>query len=269
MCPLTLGFLTLEDVPPAELVTVAAAAGFEGVGIRVTGRKKSDPYFPIVGNRDAVRDIKRRLDDTGVRISNISAYYVTPDTGPADFAPIVDIAAELAAPLIVANNHDTDARHYFDTMAVYCELAAQAGIRLAMEFMRYSQTGSLEQALRILDTLGRENFGLLVDPLHMSRSGSHPSDLRNVDAGRIFLAQLCDAKGPPPTDIAEITYEARNGRLNPGEGDLPLDAFIDALPPDVDLECEVPQVALANLPAVERARRVANACRSFLVRHKR
>ena len=267
MRPLTLGYLTLEDVSPADLVNVAAAAGFEAVGIRITGRKKSDPYFPIVGNRDAVRDIKRRLDDTGVRLSNIGAYYVTPDISAADFAPIVEIAAELGAPLIVANNHDTDAQHYFDTMAGYCDLAAQADIRLVLEFMRYSQATSLEHALRILDTLGRDNVGLLADPLHLSRSGGHPSDLRKVNAGRIFLAQLCDAKGAPPTAISEIAHEARNGRLNPGDGDLPLDAFIDALPPGIELECEVPQTALAHLPAIERAKRVANACRSFLNRH--
>ena len=266
MRPLTLGYLTLEDVSPAELVSVAGAAGFEAVGIRITGRKKADPYFPIVGHRDAVREIKRRLDDTGVRLSNIGAYYVTPDIGAADFAPIVDIAAELGAPLIVANNHDTDPRHYFETMASYCDLAAKAGIRLVLEFMRYSQATSLEHALRILDALGRNNFGLLADPLHLSRSGGHPSDLR-VQADRIFLAQLCDAKGPPPTSIADITHEARNGWLNPGDGDLPLGAFIDALPLGIELECEVPQTRLAGLPAVERARRVALTCRSFLTRH--
>lgn len=267
MRPLTLGYLTLEEVSPAELVNVAAAAGFEAVGIRITGRKKADPYFPIVGHRDAVREIKRRLDDTGVRLSNIGAYYITPDIGAADLAPIVDIAAELGAPLIVANNHDTDVPHYFDTMAVYCDLAAQSGIRLVLEFMRYSQATSLEHALRILDTLDRKNFGLLADPLHLSRSGGHPSDLRKVDPSRIFLAQLCDAKGPPPTEIAAITHEARNGRLNPGDGDLPLGEFVDALPPGIELECEMPQIALVSLPAIERAKRVAQACRSFLNRH--
>lgn len=108
---------------------------------------------------------------------------------------------------------------------------------------------------------------MLADLLHLSRSGGQPADLRNVGAGRVFLAQLCDAKGPPPPSIADITHEARNGRLNPGDGDLPLGEFIDALPPSIELECEVPQTRLAGLPAVERARRVADACRSFLARH--
>lgn len=266
MRPLTLGYLTLEDVPPAELVSVAAATGFDAVGIRITGRKKADPYFPIVGHPQAVREIRRRLDDTGIKLSNIGAYYVTPDIGGEDFKPIIDIAAELGAPMIVANNHDPDTGHYFKTMADYCDLAAQAGIRLVLEFMRYSQATSLQHALKILDTLNRDNFGLLADPLHLSRSGGLPSDLKAVSAERIFLAQLCDAKGPLPTTIPEITHEARNGRLNPGEGDLPLDAFLDALPPEIEIECEIPQTALAHLPATERARRVADSCRSFLER---
>lgn len=264
MRPLTLGYLTLEDVPPAELVGVAAAAGFEAVGIRITGRKKDDPYFPIVGHRQSVQDIKRRLNDTGIKLSNIGAYYVTPDIAADDFAPIVDIAAELGAPLIVANNHDTDTEHYFKIMEAYCDRAGQAGIRLVLEFMRYSQASSLQHALRILDTLGRKNFGLLVDPLHLSRSGGRPSDLRTVHPERIFLAQLCDAKGPAPADIPAITHEARNGRLLPGEGDLPLHELFNTLPPDVEIECEVPQTALAHLPAIERAKRVAQACRAFM-----
>ena len=49
--------------------------------------------------------------------------------------------------LIVANNHDPDAQHYFPIMDAYCERAERAGIRLVMEFMRYSQTESLPKAL--------------------------------------------------------------------------------------------------------------------------
>lgn len=264
MRPLTLGYLTLEDVAPADMVTTAAAAGFEAVGIRITGRKKSDPYFSVVGHPETVREIKRRLDGTGVKLSNVSAYYVAPDTSAVDFAPIVDIAAELGAPMIVANNHDPDERRYRETMAGYCEFASKVGIRLVLEFMRYSQVPTLARALEVLDAVGRDNFGLLADPLHLSRSGGTPADLRKVDPRRFFMAQLCDAKGPAPTDIAGIVHEARNGRLNPGEGDLPLAEFIAALPPDLEIECEVPQTALISLPAVERAKRVAQACRSFL-----
>ena len=92
MRPLTLGYLTLEDVPPADLVDAAAAAGFEAVGIRITGRHKTDPYFPVVGHPEKIREIRRRLDDTGVRLSNIGAYYVSQHTKAEDFQPIIDIA---------------------------------------------------------------------------------------------------------------------------------------------------------------------------------
>jgi sugar phosphate isomerase/epimerase len=267
MRPLTLGYLTLEDVPPADLVDAAAAAGFEAVGIRITGRHKTDPYFPVVGHPEKIREIRRRLDSTGVRLSNIGAYYVSQHTKAEDFQPIIDIAVELGCKLIVANNHDPEPQRYFETMSGYCDRAAKAGIRVTLEFMRYSQATSLDHALRILDTLSRDNFGLLADPLHLSRSGGVPADLKKVDGKRIFLAQLCDAKGPPPTDIPAITYEARNGRLNPGDGDLPLDDFMSALPPDIEIECEVPQASASGLSATERAKNVAKACRAFMERH--
>jgi len=79
MRTLTLGFLNCPEVPPHELVTLAADAGFESVGIRITGRRVGDPYTPVIGNPSAIADIKARLRDTGVGLSNVSAYHLYPD----------------------------------------------------------------------------------------------------------------------------------------------------------------------------------------------
>lgn len=267
MRPLTLGYLTFVELSPPDMISAARAGGFPAAGIRITGRYKSDSYFQVLDRPDMVRDIRQRLDDEGVRLSNISAYYVTADTTESDFKSVVDTSAALGAPLLIANRHDPDDRRYLKTMESYCDYAARAGIRLAVEFMKYSQAKSLADAVRVIDILGRDNFGLLCDPLHLSRSGGKPSDLRSVDPKRIFLAQICDAKGPPPADIPAITHEARSGRLNPGEGDLPLYDFLDALPAAVEVECEVPQVSDAGTPVAERARAIGEACRAFFAQY--
>ena len=38
---LSLGWLTLPDVAPADMVTAATAGGFDSVGLRITGRKQA------------------------------------------------------------------------------------------------------------------------------------------------------------------------------------------------------------------------------------
>ena len=56
--------------------------------------------------------------------------------------------------------------------------------------------------------------------------------LAKVPASAFGSLQLSDAPLQDPTD-AGIVAEAREGRLVPGEGALPLKAFLDALPSDI------------------------------------
>ena len=65
----------------------------------------------------------------------------------------------------------------------------------------------------------------------------------------------------------ELRRESRTARLLPGEGELPLDALLDALPPDVAISVEAPSARDAHLPAAERARRALAATRAVLARH--
>lgn len=52
---LTLGFLNCAEVARQDLVSVAADAGFESVGIRITGRRIGDPYAEVIGNQFPIR----------------------------------------------------------------------------------------------------------------------------------------------------------------------------------------------------------------------
>jgi hypothetical protein len=58
--------------------------------------------------------------------------------------------------------------------------------------------------------------------------------------------------------------EARGDRLLPGEGTLPLSAFLDALPENLPLAVEAPTLELAGLSFAESARRAGEATRVFL-----
>ena len=97
---------------------------------------------------------------------------------------------------------------------------------------------------------------MLVDALHLDRSGAAPADIARIPPSRITFAQLCDARkwtGPRTDEL--LLQEARTARLPAGTGDLPLFAFLDALPPGLEIEYEVARadLALASAPVKARA----------------
>lgn len=260
----TLGYLTL-DAPPADTIDAAANAGFSSVGIRITGRRIADDYVPVIGNRAAIADLRKRAADQGVTVSNVSAYHFFPDVSVDDLKRVMDTVVELGSTMVVANSYDPDQAAYVDKLAQYCEHGREAGVRVAVEFMKYSAVRSLEEARTVVERVGAPNIGLLVDPLHLARSGGTPADVRGVDPGRIFFAQLCDGRAlrAEPT-VAQLRDEARTGRLYPGDGDLPLREFLAALPAGTEIEYEVPRKDLAALTLAERARVAYSVMNAYL-----
>ena len=68
---------------------------------------------------------------------------------------------------------------------------------------------------------------------------------------------------PPPERNRD---EARGNRLYPGDGELWLDAFVAAFPPDTPIAVEAPNAATRDLPPAERARLAGDATRRLLSR---
>jgi sugar phosphate isomerase/epimerase len=103
---------------------------------------------------------------------------------------------------------------------------------------------TLQQAAALVARAGRTNGGVLVDALHLHRSAGTPADLAAVPAWMLQAAQICDGQlAHPPTEAALIE-EAREARLLPGEGELPLRDLIAALPAHVAYSAEVPMRGL-------------------------
>lgn len=260
---LSLGNSTLFNASPIETINAAAAGGFDAVGIRVTGRKHGDGSFAVIGNAPIIRDLRQRRDDTGVAITHVTAYWVTPDLTLAEFLPVIDTAVELGAGMIGVNCGYTDEARFVSFMAAYCEAAAKHRLKLVLEFMPFSGAKTLEQGVRMIEETGQPNLGLMVDPLHLARSGGVPADLKKVDPGLIYMVQLCDAPLEKPAGL-ELRAEALTDRLYPGEGGLPLHDLLDAVPPDVQIDVEAPCRQHAGLTPDEQARMAGERCRTFL-----
>src|SRR5688572_16983293 len=136
---LTLGWLTILNATAAEVITAAAAAEFKSVSIRITGRKLSDPFPPIVGNNAMMQELRQRLDDGGLRLSNTSTYHLSPDITLDDLRPAMEATRELGADIMVLTCTDPDHARWARFVSDYARAAADMGLKLAFEFVPFSE----------------------------------------------------------------------------------------------------------------------------------
>jgi sugar phosphate isomerase/epimerase len=256
-----MGFLTLNRPPagnasPLDTVEAAAAGGFKSVGLRITGRRPEDEYPSVVGNPAMIRKIRDLASDKGLRLSSTIGYGFFPDLKMGDHARVVEATAELGINLVMLNVYFEQPLAFIDTFAEFCALAKQHRIRVGIEFMPFSGLKTIEQSDEVITRSGAKNGGIIVDALHLARSGGSPADLAKIDPARIFIGQICDGKKTtrPPTD-EELRAEARAHRLYPGEGDFLLHELVAALPAGIELEYEVPRSDQDGMPLAERAKK--------------
>ena len=82
--------------------------------------------------------------------------------------------------------------------------------------------------------------GVLVDALHVARSGTTVEDIAAIPRELLHYAQICDGPALTPATHAEMIYDARENRQLPGEGGIALAPLFAALPADLPIAVEVP-----------------------------
>ena len=105
---------------------------------------------------------------------------------------------------------------------------------------------------------------LVIDCVHLVRTGGTAETLRALPPARIGYVQLCD--GPASIAFEQVGVEASGNRLYPGEGEFPLVDILNVISRAVPVGLEVPNVARQRrgIPALDRARDALNAARSIL-----
>ncbi len=258
--PLSLAHLTVIDADPVALIEAAAGAGFDAVGLRIVAPPGAALRSPVLGDIPLQRRIKLRLAETGIKVWDVEAIWLGWDTDVSLLRPVLDLGAELGATQVVVAGNDPDRSRMEASLAALCEAAHQRGLRTMLEFIPYSQVHSLADAHTMLASVAPADAGLLVDALHLSRSGGSPADLAACDPTLFGFMHLCDAPLQPPRDLRA---EARGERLLPGEGELPLAAFLAAFPPGTPVAIEAPTIRDAGASPADRAKRAASAYRQL------
>jgi sugar phosphate isomerase/epimerase len=262
---LSLAHLSVLDATPPELVTVAAAAGFRKIGIRLYATPSVGiPPYDMLGDTPLLRETLARLADTGVSVLDVEFLRFEPEIPEGIPEGFLETGARLGAQyVLVMSTEPMDART-IERFCDLCDRARQYGLHVCLEFAIYTGVRTLADAARLVKESGCANASILVDALHFSRSGGLPSHIAGIDPSLFRYAQICDAAAVIPRETGDLIREARTGRLLPGEGALPLRDLVAALPATIPLAIEAPVRATADLPLLTRAQRAWRSMQALL-----
>jgi sugar phosphate isomerase/epimerase len=253
----SLDHLTLFELAPPGLVDVAAAVGFDHVGLRLhPAAPPHERQHPMLGDSPMRRETLARLRDTGVSVFDFGVFRLRRDMDLGAFERVLETATALGARRAVVNGDERDPMALAELLHRLCVLGAKYGVRMNLEPTPWSGIPTLGTALAVLHACNRPDARLLVDALHFDRSSSTLAELAALPSRLVDYVQVCDAAGPRPGDFETMIHQARHERALPGDGNLDLAGLLTRLPPGIPMSIEAPVNSLAaRLSPLQRARR--------------
>jgi sugar phosphate isomerase/epimerase len=254
----------LPEFGPLDTVRAAVAGGFDAVGLWVE---------PENWTATTIKDTKAALADSGLDLIDVEVIWIKPDSDMALHKRSIDIGAELGAKNVLCVSSDPDMGATAARLAELCAHAEPSGIRVALEFGIFTEVKDLAMAMAVLDAVAHPLRALLIDPIHVDRSGTTVEQIANVPRALLPYAQFCDAPAarPNPNDFNAVITDAIDLRQQCGEGALPLSAILGALPANIPLSIELrSKVLREGYPNPnDRAKAVAQATRRWLSENTR
>lgn len=246
----------VPDVEPWEIPGIARAAGFSSCGMWV------DPKTTWKG--DALARVSQALDESAVSLVDVEACWLE---GGSDLAPeqalLVEVGLALGAPnvLVVSRHDDYDASVL--QFRALCEMASDQ-IRVNLEFGEFTSIKSLAAARAFIADVDHPAAGILIDLMHLNRSGESLPDL---DDPAFSYIQACDFQEASArmTGLDYITA-AVDGRCCLGEGDARTSDIRAVRESGLDVSLEIRSKNLRDeFPdPVQRAKQIFERCQREL-----
>ena len=208
-------------------ISSAAAAGFELVELR------SNKLYEHLKTH-TVEDLKRLLDENNIKVLSINTLEHITWRSDEDRAAILEecrtlaeIAAAIECPYILSvpgalrQGPKTDEETIEESVAMLNELADIAepfGIKIGFEFLGEANNSvqTLDLGSKIVDQVGRESVGIVIDTYHFYAGGSSFEALEYLDPKKLFIFHINDAEDLPKAKLND------SKRLYPGLGILPI-----------------------------------------------
>lgn len=265
MRQLGIDYLSVFGLPPVPFVQMAAELGCNFISLGLPPRCNPENY-PAYSLKDPAtqRETKSALRDYGISLLVGEGVFVLPNRDVHDNAANLDVMAELGAHFVNVVGIDPDRARCFDQFARFAEMAAERGMASRVEFVAGLPIGTLADGIAAIRHAGRPDMKLVVDMMHLGRSGGTAAEVKNTDPSLFGYIQVCDCMNEVRDRVWEQTFE----RMRPGDGELPLLDFLAALPRDLPIGLEIPQrgLAEAGLGPKERLGPCVAATRALLAK---
>lgn len=267
MRKLGIEFISGFSMPPTALAGLAADLGCSSISVSLEPpgfNPENYPDWSLKTDNGLRRELIAILRDRGVVLALAEGLFVMPQLDVSAYAETLDIMAELGVEQVSTISFDPDVARSLDQFGKVVEMAAARGLPTVTEFAPCFTIASLPMAIDAVRHVGRPDFRLTLDTMHLFRSGATATEVAAVDPAMIGYVQICDVPTEPA--LPEYMDEGMYERLPPGEGDAPLVEYLRALPQSVTTSIEIPQRAKAEAgqaPEV-RLRHCVSAARQIM-----
>jgi len=261
----SLAQLTLLNASPVELATIASETGYDYFSMRqIYMGLPEEPDYDLSKNKKLLKETKHVMDETGIRLLDIELARIVDDVDPVKYEPAFLTASELGGKHIISSIWTDNRDLYMARFAKLCDLAAQYGLSVELEYVPIAAVRNLAAAVEVLIEVNRENAGILVDIHHFHRAGDKPEALAALPRNWFHMVHLCDAVVEIPTDIDEMKRILREDRSYLGEGGIDIKSILYSLP-QVPYSIELPKLSMISKYGYkEHAKRCLDTSKKYL-----
>jgi sugar phosphate isomerase/epimerase len=261
----SLAQLTVLHASPPELAQIAAETGYEFYSMRqIYMGLPEEPDFDLSKNKKLLSETKAVMANTGIRLLDIELARIVSEIDPAQYEPAFATAAELGGKSVISSIWTENRDLYLARFAQVCDLAAQYGLTVELEYVPIAAVKNLAGVVNVLNQVNRQNAGILVDIHHFHRAGDHPEDLARLPSKWFHMVHLCDAKVENPTNLDEMKHILREDRDYPGEGGIDIKSILANIP-QVPYSIELPKLSFSDKYGYkEHARKCLDLSKKYL-----
>ncbi len=199
-----------------ERIAAAARSGFEEMSFWLMSL---DEARQELGSLEAVKAV---LDQHGIRASSLE--FLTAWAQPEGDTHLQELEVMLAAVEVfdpdVVMTGCMDAAFQDEAAAVarlreQCREASSYRFKIALEFLPWTAIPDIPSARRIVEAVGQDNLGYVIDTWHFARAGADYDALAAIPGDKIHMVQTSDMRADADDDTI---VETLGHRVAPGEG---------------------------------------------------
>ncbi|MFM2663543.1 sugar phosphate isomerase/epimerase family protein [Vibrio mediterranei] len=218
-------------------IRLAHDTGYQGLEIH------TEKLWRYIKAGLSAEQFKQRLDHFNIEptaIDIIGAIEVTDKASKAqlfqDAEVLCQFAQQIGAPTIQLNAFEAlngltleqNIELTAQNVRSIADIGKDYGIRFQYEGAAWTPIASLDDYYRLLDAVGRDNFGFVLDTWHFwACRGASLKQIANIDPSLIYNVHISDGTRPEEGAAWPDERELRGHFI--GQGDIPLSEWVDAI----------------------------------------